>query len=67
MGCKECSESIRQIVEKSQTSLDQVDWFIPHSANLRLIEPICEKLEYPMEKTLYSLVNFEIPLLLPFL
>lgn len=51
-------DSIRQILEKTQMSLNQVDWFIPHSANLRLIEPICEKLEYPMEKTLYSLVNF---------
>ncbi|SDZ45143.1 ketoacyl-ACP synthase III [Bacillus sp. 166amftsu] len=51
-------DSIRKILEKTQTSLDQVDWFIPHSANLRLIEPICEKLEYPLEKTLYSLVNY---------
>ncbi|APT48796.1 3-oxoacyl-ACP synthase [Bacillus safensis] len=51
-------DSIRKILEKTQTSLDQVDWFIPHSANLRLIEPICEKLEYSLEKTLYSLVNY---------
>ncbi|KGR75146.1 ketoacyl-ACP synthase III [Ureibacillus sinduriensis] len=51
-------DSIRRILEKTQTNLDQIDWFIPHSANLRLIEPICEKLNYPMEKTLYSLVNF---------
>ncbi|QQZ08715.1 ketoacyl-ACP synthase III [Heyndrickxia vini] len=51
-------ESVKQILEKTQSSLDQVDWFIPHSANLRLIEPICEKLGFPMEKTLYSLVNF---------
>lgn len=51
-------DSIRQILKKTQTTLDQVDWFIPHSANLRIIEPICEKLNYPMEKTLYSLVNF---------
>ncbi|MFP3919227.1 ketoacyl-ACP synthase III [Lysinibacillus telephonicus] len=51
-------DSIRQILKKTQTTLDQVDWFIPHSANLRMIEPICEKLNYPMEKTLYSLVNF---------
>ncbi|HDX9590358.1 TPA: ketoacyl-ACP synthase III [Bacillus pseudomycoides] len=51
-------DNIRQLLEKTQTSLDQVDWFIPHSANLRLIEPICEKLEYPLEKTLYSLINF---------
>lgn len=51
-------KSVKKIVEKTKTSLEQVDWFIPHSANLRLIEPICEKLEFPMEKTLYSLVNF---------
>ncbi|MEK4508928.1 hypothetical protein [Paenibacillus sp. FSL K6-2524] len=23
-----------------------MDWFIPHSANMRLIEPLCEKLEF---------------------
>ncbi|MGF7015190.1 ketoacyl-ACP synthase III [Ornithinibacillus bavariensis] len=51
-------KSVHQILEKTQTSLEQVDWFIPHSANLRLIEPICEKLGYPIEKTLYSLINF---------
>jgi 3-oxoacyl-[acyl-carrier-protein] synthase III len=51
-------DSVRQILKKTNTSLEQVDWFIPHSANLRLIEPICEKLGFPMEKTLYSLVNF---------
>uniref|UniRef100_UPI000FD8D5BE 3-oxoacyl-[acyl-carrier-protein] synthase III C-terminal domain-containing protein n=1 Tax=Paenibacillus koleovorans TaxID=121608 RepID=UPI000FD8D5BE len=36
----------------------QVDWFIPHSANLRMIEPICEKLGFPLERTLYSLEYF---------
>ncbi|WP_199689916.1 3-oxoacyl-[acyl-carrier-protein] synthase III C-terminal domain-containing protein [Roseburia sp. 1XD42-34] len=49
---------IRQILEKTQTSIEQIHWFIPHSANLRLIEPICKKLAYPIEKNLYSLVNF---------
>lgn len=50
--------SIEQLLKKTKTSLDEVDWFIPHSANLRLIEPICEKIGHPMERTLYSLVNF---------
>lgn len=50
--------SINDILNKAHLNLDEVDWFIPHSANLRLIEPICEKLGYPMEKTLYSLVHF---------
>lgn len=51
-------DSIKRILENTQTNLENVDWFVPHSANLRIIEPICEKLEYPMKKTLYSLVNF---------
>lgn len=51
-------DNIRHILDKAHMSLDEVDWFIPHSANLRLIEPICEKLNYPLEKTLYSLVNY---------
>ncbi|MEN2467783.1 ketoacyl-ACP synthase III [Ornithinibacillus sp. FSL M8-0202] len=51
-------ENIRQLLEKSQMRLDEVDWLIPHSANLRLIEPICEKLDFPLEKALYSLVKF---------
>lgn len=51
-------KSIRELLEKTETSLDEVDWFIPHSANLRLIEPICEKIGHPIEKTLYSLVKF---------
>ncbi len=50
--------SITQLLEKTEMSLDEVDWFIPHSANLRLIEPICEKIGHPMEKTLYSLTEF---------
>lgn len=35
-----------------------MDWLIPHSANLRMIEPICERLDYPLEQALYSLEYF---------
>lgn len=51
-------EGVRRILEKTKTSLEEIDWFIPHSSNLRLIKPICDKLGYPLERTLYSLVNF---------
>lgn len=39
-------------------SLDQVDWFIPHSANLRMIQSICEKSGFPIEQTFYSSVEY---------
>jgi 3-oxoacyl-[acyl-carrier-protein] synthase III len=36
----------------------QIDWFIPHSANLRIIESICEKTGIPMEKTLHTIEQY---------
>jgi 3-oxoacyl-[acyl-carrier-protein] synthase III len=48
-------QGMKEVLSRAQMTLDQVDWFIPHSANLRIIESICEKVEFPLEKTLYSL------------
>ncbi|AOZ91229.1 ketoacyl-ACP synthase III [Paenibacillus crassostreae] len=51
-------EGIKALLEKSASTINDVDWFIPHSANLRIIEPICERTKIPLERTIYSLVNF---------
>ncbi len=39
-------------------SLTDIDWFVPHSANLRIIEAICKEVEFPIEKTLESIVDY---------
>jgi 3-oxoacyl-[acyl-carrier-protein] synthase-3 len=49
---------MQTLVEKSGLSLEEVDWFVPHSANLRMIESICERVKFPLERTLYSLEYF---------
>ncbi|MCM3570833.1 ketoacyl-ACP synthase III [Neobacillus mesonae] len=51
-------KGIKSVMENASLPLNKVDWFIPHSANLRIIESICEKVDLPIEKTLYSLVNY---------
>ncbi|MEF3304299.1 ketoacyl-ACP synthase III [Paenibacillus sp. GYB003] len=51
-------DAIHHMMNNSSQTLNDVDWFIPHSANMRLIEPLCEKLEFPLERTLHSLVEF---------
>lgn len=48
-------KGMQEVVGRAGTTLDAVDWFIPHSANLRMIESVCEKSGFPIEKTLYSL------------
>ncbi|WGV61906.1 ketoacyl-ACP synthase III [Brevibacillus brevis] len=47
-----------EVVNRAGKTLEDVDWFIPHSANLRMIESICEKSQFPLDKTLYSLTHY---------
>ncbi|UQZ86894.1 3-oxoacyl-[acyl-carrier-protein] synthase 3 protein 2 [Paenibacillus konkukensis] len=51
-------EGVREVLSNASLDLGQVDWFVPHSANLRMIEPICERLGLPPERALYSLEYF---------
>ncbi len=46
------------LAEKNGLTLDDIDWFVPHSANLRIIEAICNETGFPMAKVLESIVNY---------
>ncbi len=48
------SREVKAMLEQAHIPLDAVDWFIPHSANLRIIESICEKLDFPIDQALHS-------------
>ncbi|MBN3525593.1 ketoacyl-ACP synthase III [Paenibacillus apiarius] len=45
---------IKRLLDEAGYSADQVDRFVPHSANLRMIESICERSGIPLERTLTS-------------
>ncbi|WP_373229471.1 ketoacyl-ACP synthase III [Cohnella sp.] len=49
-------DGVRDLLKKTGLELSDLDWFVPHSANLRMIEAICERLELPSEKVLQSVV-----------
>jgi 3-oxoacyl-[acyl-carrier-protein] synthase III len=51
-------KGIETLLEKTRFQLRDIDWFVPHSANLRIIESVCQKSNIPIEKTLYSLVCY---------
>lgn len=50
--------AIRRVLARAGTSLDQIDWFVPHSANLRMIEALGKRLPFPMERTLTSVEEY---------
>ena len=40
----------KNLLHTVNMQVDDIDWFIPHSANLRMIESICEKSQIPIQK-----------------
>jgi 3-oxoacyl-[acyl-carrier-protein] synthase-3 len=48
----------QQLLEKAGMQADDIDWFIPHSANLRIIEAMCRNIGIPQEKALESIVQY---------
>lgn len=44
------SHSIQQVMSQVDISLDDVDWVIPHQANVRIIAAVAEKLGVSMDK-----------------
>lgn len=46
------------LVKKAGLRIDEIDWFVPHSANLRITEAVCERIGFPIERTLSSLTYY---------
>ncbi|GGE37440.1 3-oxoacyl-[acyl-carrier-protein] synthase 3 [Pullulanibacillus camelliae] len=47
-------QAIRELLNKANKTMNAINWFVPHSANLKMIEAICERIDFPMERTLTS-------------
>ena len=48
------SAGVAELVQQAGLRIEDVDWFVPHSANGRMIESICKRTGIPLERTLTS-------------
>ncbi len=46
---------INELLSSAQLAPHEIDWFIPHSANMRMTEAVRERCRIPAEKTLTSM------------
>jgi 3-oxoacyl-[acyl-carrier-protein] synthase-3 len=49
------SEFALEALHHNQLSLEQLNWFVPHQANLRIIEAVAKRLNLPMKKVLVNI------------
>lgn len=47
-----------QLIEESPLGMDEVNWFIPHQANLRIIEAVAKMARYPMEQVITTVDKY---------
>jgi len=43
-------QTARELLDEANLTIDDVDWFIPHQANIRIMESTAKKLKLPREK-----------------
>jgi len=44
------SKVVKEVLADNNMQADEIDWFIPHQANMRIITATAKKLHFPMEK-----------------
>ena len=51
-------ECAQHSLAKNQMSIAELDWFVPHQANIRIIEAVAERLRFPMDRVLLNVDRF---------
>ena len=51
------TQSAKNAMAQAGVTADEIDWFVPHQANVRIIESIANRLHIPMEKAVVTIQN----------
>jgi len=49
------SDAINTLLQRTEMSIADVDWFVPHQANKRIIDGVAKKIGLPLEKTVVTI------------
>lgn len=58
MATRKMSEAITLVVERSGHTLDEVDCLVPHQANVRIVQSLCQRIGFPMEKVVLNIADY---------
>jgi 3-oxoacyl-[acyl-carrier-protein] synthase-3 len=52
------SQSVRDILKRNNLTSDDIDWFIPHQANYRIIDAVARAIDMPKEKCVLTVQKY---------
>jgi 3-oxoacyl-[acyl-carrier-protein] synthase-3 len=50
--------SAEKVLEQAGWTKDEVDWLVPHQANMRLIKSAAERLELPLDRVVVNIEKY---------
>lgn len=48
------SKEVPLLLKEVNLPLAKLNWWVPHSANIRILEAVCKRIGYPIERVLFS-------------
>lgn len=51
-------DTIQALLERNSTTIDDIDWIVPHQANIRIIEAAAKRKGYPMERFFLNMEEY---------
>ena len=54
VAVKTLEHLVDDVIEKTHLEKGQIDWLIPHQANIRIIEATAKRLQLPMERVILT-------------
>ena len=58
VAVKTMEEAVREVLTFNDHSIEDVDVFVPHQANIRILKAVAQRLKFPLEKTVINLDRF---------
>ncbi len=58
VAVKSLADYAIEAIEANGLKIQDVDWMIPHQANLRIIEAVARRLDFPMERVLVNIDRY---------
>lgn len=55
VAVKTLERCVQDALEANDIDRSEIDWFVPHQANIRIIQAMAKRLEMPMEKVILTL------------
>lgn len=51
-------DTIKRVLERNELTIDQIDWLVPHQANIRIINGVADALNFDPEKVMINIHKY---------